>query len=119
MRLAFERKAACGDDTTCVGPKEPPLRHILKHANTGLRSGGRDSYPAHFPGFELEGWAIAGMGPKVGFRCVADLAPGDVPLRVPAPRSRSRSSASRATIRSSAASPRPSPRTRRADSAPT
>lgn len=84
-RLAFERKALCGDDEACVGPKEPPLRHVLKHANTGLRSAGRDSYPRHFPGFELEGWAIAGMGPKVGFRCAADLAPGDVPLRVPTP----------------------------------
>ncbi len=85
MRLGFERKALCGDDANCVGPKEPPLRHVIKHANTGLRSGGRDSYPPKFPGFELEGWMIAGRGPKVGFRCVADLAPGDVPLRVPAP----------------------------------
>lgn len=85
MRLAFERKAACGDDDKCRGPSEPPLRHVLKHANAGLRSGGRDSYPPHWPGFELEGWAVAGVGPQVGFRCAADLAPGDVPLRVPAP----------------------------------
>lgn len=85
VRLAYERKAACGDDPACVGPRTPPVRHVLKHANTGLRSGGRDSYPAKFPGFELEGWAVGGMGPRVGFRCVADLGPGDVPLRVPAP----------------------------------
>lgn len=87
MRLAFERKAACGEGPAqnCRAPTQPPLRHVLKHANTGLRSGGRDSYPPHFPGFELEGWAVGGTGPKVGFRCVADLAPGDVSLRVPAP----------------------------------
>jgi hypothetical protein len=85
IRLGFERKAACGDDERCVGPKEPPLRHVLKHANAGLRTAGRDSFPARFPGFELEGWAVAGTGPKVGFRCAADLGPGDVPLRVPTP----------------------------------
>lgn len=85
MRLGFEKKATCGDDPACVGPTAPPLRHVLKHANTGLRSAGRDSYPPHFPNFELEGWMTTGMGPRVGFRCAADLAPGDVPLRVPAP----------------------------------
>ena len=84
-RLAFERKAACQDDPACAGPREPPVRHVLKHSNTGLRSGGRDTYPPHFPGFELEGWMVAGMGPKVGFRCAADLGPGDVPLRAPVP----------------------------------
>lgn len=84
MRLGFERKAACGDDDTCVGPAEPPLRHVIKHANTGMRWPGRDSFPAKFPKFELEGSTIVGAGTRVGMRCAADLAPGDVPLRVPA-----------------------------------
>ena len=42
-----------------------------------------DEIPPHHPGFVLEGWLTAGVGPKVGFRCVADLGPEDVPLRVP------------------------------------
>jgi formylglycine-generating enzyme required for sulfatase activity len=83
-RLAFERKVRCGDDPACAGPTEPPLRHVLKHASAGLRTAGRELFPPGFPPFELEGWAVTGTGPKVGFRCATDLAPGDVPLRVPA-----------------------------------
>ena len=85
-RAAFERKAQCGDAAgDCQGPAEPPVRHVIKHLSAGQRTAGRDSYPPHYPGFELEGWTIGGFGPKVGFRCVAELAPGDVALRVPAP----------------------------------
>lgn len=85
-RQAFERKLVCGDATDgCDGPAEPPVRHVIKHASSGQRTAGRDAYPANYPGFELEGWSIGGWGPKVGFRCVAELAPGDVPLTVPAP----------------------------------
>lgn len=85
-RQRFERKIVCGDDNPgCEGPAELPVRHVLKHGNVGQRNGGRDVYPPHYPGFELEGWSVTGMGPQVGFRCVAELAPDDVPLRVPAP----------------------------------
>ncbi len=85
-RRRFERKIVCGDDDpACEGPAALPVRHVLKHANVGQRHAGRDDYPPRYPGFELEGWAVTGRGPRVGFRCVAELAPGDVPLQVPAP----------------------------------
>lgn len=85
-RERFERKIVCGeDDAACAGPRELPPRHVVKHGNAGQRFGGRDVYPPHYPGFELEGWTVAGLGPRVGFRCAADLAPGEVPLQVPAP----------------------------------
>lgn len=87
LRAGFEKKAACGEAPApgCAGPPGPPVRHVIKYASAGLRAGGRDEYPPHWPGFDLEGWLIPGMGPKVGFRCVADLGPGDEPMRVPAP----------------------------------
>lgn len=82
----FERKIACGEDNpSCEGPGVLPVRHVLKHANVGQRSGGRDEYPPFYPGFELEGWMATGRGPRVGFRCAVDLAPDDVALKVPAP----------------------------------
>lgn len=83
----FERKIVCGADAgpECAGPAELPVRHVVKHSNAGHRTAGRDEVPAKYPGFELEGWLTPGVGPKVGFRCLTDLAPGDVPLQVPAP----------------------------------
>ena len=85
-RRRFERKLVCGADPApeCEGPTELPVRHVVKHNNAGLRTAGRDEVPPHHPGFELEGWLTPGVGPKVGFRCVADLGAGDVPLTVPA-----------------------------------
>ena len=85
-RRRFERKLVCGADPApdCAGPTELPVRHVVKHNSAGLRTAGRDEVPPHHPGFELEGWLTPGVGPKVGFRCVADVAVGDVPLRVPA-----------------------------------
>ncbi len=85
-RQRFERKIVCPeDDAACEGPAELPVRHVLKHGNVGQRSAGRDAYPPLYPGFELEGWMSTGRGARVGFRCVAELAPADIPLRVPAP----------------------------------
>ncbi len=84
-RRAFERGLVCGTDAACEGPPEAPLRHVLKHSSAGDRAAGRDEIPASHPGTELEGWTIAGRGPKVGFRCAADLGPDVVPLTVPAP----------------------------------
>jgi len=84
-RARFERKIACGEDEACEGPEALPVRHVVKHGNVGQRKGGRDDYPPHYPGFELEGGLATGRGPRVGFRCAADLAPADVALRVPAP----------------------------------
>jgi len=84
-RREFERKAACGEQPDCPGPAELPPRHVLKHFSAGERAAARDLLPPHFPGAELEGWVVAGVSPKLGFRCVADLAPGDVPLTVPSP----------------------------------
>jgi formylglycine-generating enzyme required for sulfatase activity len=86
-RRRFERKIVCGADAgpECAGPAEPPVRHVVKHNNVGHRIAGRDEVPANYPGFELEGWQTPGIGPMVGFRCVSDLAAGDVPLTVPAP----------------------------------
>jgi formylglycine-generating enzyme required for sulfatase activity len=81
----FERKAACGDDTTASAPRSPRLRHVSNTPTPACARAAATATRSHFPGFELEGWMITGRGPKVGFRCVADLAPGDVPLRVPAP----------------------------------
>ncbi len=82
----FEHKITCGleADPSCQGPAELPVRHVLKHNNAGHRTAGRDVLPPHYPGFELEGWLTGGVGPNVGFRCVAALAATDVPLRVPA-----------------------------------
>jgi hypothetical protein len=55
MRLGFERKALCGDDDQLRRPHGAPVRHVIKHANTGLRSGGRDSYPAELPRVRARG----------------------------------------------------------------
>ena len=86
-RTRFEYKIACGQEPGpgCEGPAELPVRHVIKHANVGQRTAGRDDLPPHYPGFELEGWLTPGVGPKVGFRCAADLAPDDVVLTLPAP----------------------------------
>ncbi len=83
-RREFERKAHCGEDPACSGPDELPPRFVLKHNIAGSRSAGRETLPPHHPGVELEGWLTPGVGPLVGFRCVADLGQGDVPLTVPA-----------------------------------
>jgi hypothetical protein len=85
-RMRFEYKIVCNQEPGpgCEGPTEPPMRHVIKHANAGKRTAGRDSVPPHHPGFELEGWLTPGVGPKVGFRCAADLAPDDVVLTLPA-----------------------------------
>lgn len=86
-RRRFEYKIVCDQEPGpgCEGPRELPPRHVLKHNNAGQRKAGRDSVPPHHPGFELEGWLTPGVGPTVGFRCAADLAPDDVPLTVPMP----------------------------------
>lgn len=84
-RRAFERKAACGEDAACSGPTEPPVRHVIKHFSAGERAAGRDQLPPFFPGKELEKWVVAGIGPKLGFRCVAERAADEVALKVPAP----------------------------------
>ena len=84
-RAAYERRAACGDEPGCTGPSEPPPRHVIKHFSAGERAAGRDVYPARYPGKELEGWVVGGVGAKLGFRCVADLAADEQPLRVPSP----------------------------------
>ena len=83
-RRAFERKAACGDLPDCAAPTEL-LRHVIKHFSAGERAAGRDVFPANYPGKELEGWVVTGIGPKLGFRCVAELAPDELALTVPSP----------------------------------
>jgi hypothetical protein len=75
------------------------VRHVHQaRQRRASAAAGRDAYPANYPGFELEGWVSTGRGARVGFRCVAELAPADVPLTVPARRHRSRWSRSEGSL---------------------
>lgn len=84
-RREYERKAACGEDAGCAGPTEPPVRYVVKHFSAGERAAGRDVVPAKYSGKELEGWVVGGIGPRLGFRCVAELTADELPLKVPSP----------------------------------
>lgn len=85
-RAAYERRAACGDEPGCTGPSEPPPRHVIEHFSAGERAAGRDVYPAKYPGKELEGWVVGGVGAKLWVSLRGRPGGGDEqPLRVPSP----------------------------------
>ncbi|MEZ4453732.1 MAG: SUMF1/EgtB/PvdO family nonheme iron enzyme [Nannocystaceae bacterium] len=78
----YARRAACGDAARCDAPWDPP-RHVYKLSLIGARRAAADRPPPH-PGPTVEGWEEAAHHPRLGFRCAADLSPGDAPYVVPA-----------------------------------
>ena len=85
-RAAHEARLACGDPPArgCAPPRDPPPRYRVKVSLAGAHRAARAELPPH-PAPELEGWDELAHGPKIGFRCAADLVPGrDTPLTLPA-----------------------------------
>lgn len=85
---AFERAFFCGEPARsgCSVPEAGLRRHVTK----GLRVGALRARPdraagagAGVPDQSPEGWPLEPLDPSVGFRCAADLEPGDVALTLP------------------------------------
>ncbi len=83
-RSAYERRLACGSDRGCRATARDRERHVVKMTRGADRFAARVKMPAHPTGEELEGWSNHAHHAKLGFRCAADLSPGDEVLHNPA-----------------------------------